>query len=275
MIYKCIEDHRELLLNFLAVDPIMNLFVIGNIETYGFDSLDQDVWAYTDDSSQITGILLRYKENVIPVHGENFDGFETFLPLLQSLDEITAVSGASSTIEQYAEFLPELELTETTIALCQDLLESPKNIDLVEPLKKIGIPAYLTFQQECFGKTTEQELPLLEAMNADTILIHVIKNDNGEILSAGRLAVETAEAGMIIDIGTIESERGNGYASAIIASLVQHCQQKGKKACLFYSDASAGRLYHRLGFQDTELKWSMLKPREEKDKKTLFEELTT
>lgn len=275
MIYKCTEDHRELLLNFLTVDPIMNLFVIGNIEAYGFDSLDQDVWAYTDESSQITGVLLRYKENVIPVHGENFDGFETFLPLLQSLDEITAVSGASSTIEQYAEFLPDLDLSEDTIALCQDLLEIPENNGSVETLKKNDIPAYLVFQQECFGKTTEQELSLLEGMNEGTVLIHVIKNDAGEILSAGRLAVETAEAGMIIGVGTIESERGNGYASAIVASLVQHCQQKGKKACLFYSDASAGRLYHRLGFQATELKWSSLKPREEKDKKTLFEELTT
>ena len=65
MIYKCAENHKDLILDFLENDPITNLFVIADIERYGFDSLDQDVWAYTNDLDEIKGLLLRYKDIAI------------------------------------------------------------------------------------------------------------------------------------------------------------------------------------------------------------------
>lgn len=275
MIYKCTESHRELVLDFLSTDPILNLFVIGDIETYGFDSLDQDVWAYTDEEEQITGVLLRYKENAIPVHGTQFTGFETFLPLLQSLEEVRVISGEKSTIDQYIDYFHDLEATETDLSICSELTTEADAIYSVEKLKKEDISSYLTLQKACFKKESESEMTLSDMLNNETVLIHVIKNESGEIVSAGRLAVESAAAGMIIGVGTVETERGKGYASAVVASLAQVCLAKGKKACLFYHDPKAGSLYHRLGFQDTGEVWSMLKPKEEKAKKSFFEELAT
>ncbi|MEG0267635.1 MAG: N-acetyltransferase, partial [Carnobacterium sp.] len=74
MIYKCADTHKDLILDFLKVDQLTNLFVIADIERFGFDSLDQDVWAYTNEIDEIEGILLRYKDIAIPVHGEDFSG---------------------------------------------------------------------------------------------------------------------------------------------------------------------------------------------------------
>lgn len=44
----------------------MNLFQIGDIENYGFDSDIQTVWGNFDENEALTGVLLRYRENYIP-----------------------------------------------------------------------------------------------------------------------------------------------------------------------------------------------------------------
>ena len=273
MIYKCEGHQKEPLLNFLAVDPITNLFAIADIERYGFDSLDQDVWAYTDEKDEITGVLLRYRDIAIPVHSEEFSGFNTFLPLLQSLEEVTVISGEKKIIDQYKEYFPELEVEETIISVCQELVTPTQAIDFVKDLEKSDIPAYLTWQKSCFERESESEIVLSEMLDNQEIVVKVIKNEKGEILSAGRLSAEIPQAGMITRIGTIQSEEGKGYATMITASLTKLCLEKNKKACLFYANSAAGSIYHQLGFQDTTQQWSMLKPKKETPKKNLLQEL--
>ena len=108
MIYKCDENKREDLLNFLYNEPSVNLFAIGDIETYGFEHFDLDVWAYVDSKDEISGVLVRYKENVMPIHGNEFEGFDTFLPLIQSLTP-HYISGSEEVIAQYEEEFEDYE----------------------------------------------------------------------------------------------------------------------------------------------------------------------
>lgn len=273
MIYKCAENHKDLILDFLENDPITNLFVIADIERYGFDSLDQDVWAYTNDLDEIKGLLLRYKDIAIPVHGKEFLGFDTFLPLLQSLNEINVISGEKLAIEQYEIYFPELEQIETILSVCEELIESPKKMHLVEKLVRADIPAYLSWQKACFETVSESELVLTEMLDNEDVLIHIIKNDRNEIISSGRISAESSKAAMITRIGTVKSEESKGYATMITTSLTRYCLDNAKVACLFYHNSKAGCVYHRLGYQDTTKKWCMLKPKLEENKKNIFQEL--
>ncbi|WP_414838923.1 GNAT family N-acetyltransferase [Carnobacterium sp. TMP28] len=272
MIYKCTDNQKDLVLDFLAIDPLTNAFVIADIERYGFDSLDQDVWAYTNDLDEVTGVLLRYRDIAIPVHEEEFSGLETFLPLLQSLDEIKAISGEKKVIDQYIDYFPELEKAETVISVCEDLLVLPQKMNLVQTLEKEDIPAYIDWQKDCFETLSETERVLSELIENDDIHIKVIKNEKNEIVSSGRLSAQSSMAAMITRIGTIESEEGKGYAKAIAASLTQDCLEKNKIACLFYHNPVAGSIYHQLGFKDTDKNWVMLNQKKEEDKKNIFQE---
>ncbi|MCA9765685.1 MAG: GNAT family N-acetyltransferase [Carnobacterium sp.] len=273
MIYKCTDNQKDLVLDFLAIDPITNAFVIADIERYGFDSLDQDVWVYTNDLDDVTGVLLRYRDIAIPVHEEEFSGLETFLPLLQSLAEIKAISGEKKLIDQYIDYFPELEKAETVISVCEELLVLPQKMNLVQALEKEDIPAYIDWQKDCFETLSETERVLSELIENDDIHIKVIKNEKNEIVSSGRLSAQSSMVAMITRIGTIESEEGKGYAKAIAASLTQDCLEKNKKACLFYHNPVAGSIYHQLGFKDIDKNWIMLNPKKEEDKMNIFQEL--
>ncbi|WP_051912689.1 GNAT family N-acetyltransferase [Carnobacterium funditum] len=273
MIYKCTENQRGLILDFLAEDPITNLFVVADIEKYGFDSLDQDIWAYTNELEGIEGVLLRYKDIAIPVHGEEFSGFDTFLPLLQSLDEIKVISGGKIVVDQYIDYFPELEVTETVISVCRELLGQPQSMTLVEELEKADIPAYVIWQNQCFEEPSESEMVLSEMLASKDVIIKIIKNEHNQIISSGRVSAESSQAAMLTRIGTVKTEEGKGYATIITAYLTQHCLENDKKACLFYHNPTAGSIYHRLGYHDTTKNWSMLKAKKEETKKNIFQEL--
>ncbi len=257
MIYKCDENKREDLLNFLYNEPSMNLFAIGDIETYGFEHFDLDVWAYVDSKDEISGVLVRYKENVMPIHGKEFEGFDTFLPLIQSLTPLY-ISGNEEVIAQYEEEFEDYEKKENYLAECKELaMESPL-VQEVVPLNKEDISLYFDCLKE-IGMMKQQTIEeITNELDRDSNAIQVIKDETGKIVSTGRIAVETKLSAMIVAVGTIESYREKGYATAITAALVNICIQKKKTACLFYSNPEAGRVYQHLGFKDTQ-KWIMLK----------------
>lgn len=56
MFVKCTAKDEEEILAYLSSRPALNLFIIGDIETYGFDSEDQDIWCYREDDHKISGV---------------------------------------------------------------------------------------------------------------------------------------------------------------------------------------------------------------------------
>jgi len=257
MIYKCDENQREELLNFLYQEPSVNLLAIGDIETYGFEHFDLDVWAYVDSKDEIIGVLVRYKDNIMPIHGKVFEGLDTFLPLIQSLNPLY-ISGSEEVITQYEEEFEQYEKEETYLSECNELKIDAPLIQQVVPLEKEDIAVYLDCLKEIGMKKQQTMEEITDDLECDLNTIQVIKDETGKIISTGRIVVETKLSAMIMAVGTIESYREKGYATAIVAALVNYCTAKKKTACLVYSDPDIGRLYQHLGFEDTH-KWIILK----------------
>lgn len=257
MLIKCTKEHQEALLAFLNQEPELNLFSIGDIEMFGFDSHDQDVWAYLDGNHQITGVLLRYKNNVIPTHSADFSGFSDFVACIKEITMLRYLSGRQEILDLYADVFPELHKEVTFFAECKELRVKPLQMNVVKDLTLRDIPGYLALQKAAFKKTVQTMEDLAEGIENETITVKIIKNQLGEIVSGGQIAVESQHSGMIVGVATLESERSSGYGSAIVASLVEHCIKQQKSACLFFSNPAAGRIYHRLGFTDLD-RWIML-----------------
>ena len=97
------EKDRKEVLEYCLDEPNINLFIIGDIENFGFDKDFQDVWIqYTNES--ISGIILRYHTNFI-VYSKDLDmNFNEVVELIIEKDA-KVVSGKLSVINKLYEFM--------------------------------------------------------------------------------------------------------------------------------------------------------------------------
>lgn len=257
MFVKCTAKDEEEILAYLSSRPALNLFIIGDIETYGFDSEDQDIWCYREDDHKISGVLLRYKNNIIPAHEANFLGLEAFIACIKEQKNSRFISGRKEALDQYATAFPEFKKDLSYFAECQKLRMKSLQTDYVTDLEVADIPKYIALQEAAFNHSVVTIDDLEKEIASGSAVIKVIKNQQGELVSGGKIAVESQSSGMIVGIATLESARGNGYGSAVVTSLVEHCHNQKKSACLFFTNPAAGSIYHRLGFVDLD-RWVLM-----------------
>ena len=109
MILKLKDEHRDIVLNYVAKEPSINLFIIGDIEQYGFDKDFQEVWGNFDDENNLKGILLRYTNNFIP-YIENLDeDVSEFKEIISSYKGEKFISGKDTIIEKFKDVLNNYE----------------------------------------------------------------------------------------------------------------------------------------------------------------------
>lgn len=257
MLIKCTVKDEEEILAYLSSRPALNLFIIGDIETYGFDSEDQDIWCYRDSENIISGVLLRYKNNIIPAHEANFEGLAVFIKCIKEQKNVEFISGRKETLDHYATAFPEFHKEISYFAECQKLRMKSLQTEAVTDLTVADIPKYIALQEAAFNRSVLSIADIEKEIATGKAVIKVIKNQQGELVSGGKIAVESQHSGMIVGIATEESARGNGYGSAIVTSLVEHCHQQKKSACLFFTNPAAGSIYHRLGFVDLD-RWILM-----------------
>jgi hypothetical protein len=64
MIRKLSGGDRSALLDYLTQDKAVNLFMIGDLENYGFDKPFQEFWGEYDERGKLKGVLLRKVDHV-------------------------------------------------------------------------------------------------------------------------------------------------------------------------------------------------------------------
>ena len=65
MIRKLTEQDRQLVLQYLYKEASYNIFIIGDIETFGFETDFQTIYGEFDQSNNYLSVLLFYRENSI------------------------------------------------------------------------------------------------------------------------------------------------------------------------------------------------------------------
>ena len=93
MIRKLAEKDRKTVMEYLSEEPAVNLFLLGDIELFGFDRDFQEVWGSFDERGAMDGVLLRYRDNFIPYFkDENLDDSE-FKKIIKDYEGNTMISG--------------------------------------------------------------------------------------------------------------------------------------------------------------------------------------
>ena len=112
MIRQLTEGDRIKTLAFLSKNPGLNLFQIGDIENFGFDSDIQTVWGSFNENDELNGVLLRYRENFIPYFEDLDFNVEGFKSIIKTNDCAKIISGEKVIADQFPDCFEQAEVRE-------------------------------------------------------------------------------------------------------------------------------------------------------------------
>jgi uncharacterized protein len=259
---KChLNDHHHLM-KFLLEEKAMNLFIIGDIENFGYEADFQDIYAQFDRNGDIEGVLLRYQNTYIPYAKTNIDLTNMIKVISEDLD-LFMVSGKEELIGRIQEHFPFQKVKKTYFAELKitTSINKSKHNYIVKKASLDDVERLFELQEQIkefdFGPSTKQSYK--RTLETNTGRSFYLENQEGMVISLASTTAENAYSGMVVGVCSHPDERQKGLASIVMTELCQELLSEGKSLCLFYDNPKAGRIYKRLGFEDIG-KWSMAYP---------------
>ncbi|HDX9653167.1 N-acetyltransferase [Bacillus wiedmannii] len=252
------KDHKQVF-SFLKEEAALNLFIIGDIEAFGYDTDFQELWGVFKEDRTLQSILLRFHDAFIPYSKEAFvtSDYETLLSSYMPLK----LSGKSTIVEKF-ETSPAIQLgAKSDMYFCECLNgNSLPDTPIHETIKLASIDDVDRIMQlrssiDEFPTANESEKILRQALETNTGRTYYIEKD-GVIIASASTSAENSLSAMVVGVCTHPNYRGNGYASLILQKMIQDFTKEGRTLCLFYNNPAAGRIYKRLGFKDIGM-WTM------------------
>jgi uncharacterized protein len=251
MIRKLVETDHEVVFAYLKQNPALNLFIIGDIEAFGYEQDFQELWGEFEEDGTVNAVLLRYHGTFI-ISAEGTYDAEGFASVMKGYD-FTGFSGSQDAVEKMEhllslEHLEKLDsyFAECTIAECVSTgthevkVATLEDVDRIMEIRK-AIPE--------FHITDGARNMLQQSMETKTGRTYYIEDD-GEMISLASTTAENSLSGMVVGVCTQEHARQKGYVTHILEHLICDLIHEKKTLCLFYNNPQAGKIYKRLGFKD-------------------------
>lgn len=257
MIRRLTKHDHDQLFSFLQKEPSFNLFIIGDIESFGYDADFQEIWGELDETGNLKAVLLRYYNSFIPYAQGDFD-VEGFAVLIQQTNVFPFIlSGKSSIVERFEQWLTLGNKRVMYFCECDTdeyANEYANQMDYSIEIKKAtleDVDRIIELRQRIaeFATAPRTRESLAKSLETKTGRTYYIEQDGNMVASASTTA-ENSLSAMIVGVCTDEAHRQKGYASAIMTKLIQDLISEGKTLCLFYDNPQAGSIYKRLGFRD-------------------------
>lgn len=261
MLLKATEDHRESLLEYLTEEPSINIFIIGDIERFGFDSDFQEVWIQTGGQG-LSGVVLRYHDNFI-LYTKTVLECEPILALLETY-EVGLISGKAAVIDQIYPLVSErfdykamnfAELTSTE-SLSEDK-GSVKTASEADALAIATAYGHIEEFKQLYSSSVSERCKQIENRIKSGEGTHVFITENDRIVCHGNTAAQTDVSAMIGGVMTLPGYRRRGLARQVVSRLCSDLISQGKTACLFYNGIGPESLFMSLGFKEID-KWIVL-----------------
>jgi uncharacterized protein len=262
MIRKLTEKDREAVFELIQEKPAENLFIIGDLEAFGFEEDFQEIWGDFTGNGNLRAVLLRYNINFIPYAAGDFD-VEGFAEIINHHPKVTQLSGLE---ELTAALIPHLSRKPMShrsfyYAKCENDAMLPKDIDLTQVQKATikDIPRIIKLREQIpeFSGTPHNLDSMKRSMEKGIARSFFVEED-GQVVSGASTTAENTFAGMVVAVCTLKAYKKKGYATKCLTKLSQELLQEDKALCLFYDNPEAGKIYKRLGFVDIG-KWTWIK----------------
>ena len=243
MLKKCSEQDRKRLTDYLYQNPVLNLFIIGDLYNYGFDSDIQDL--YIDEDNQgIHGLVLRYRNSILV---QSYEGriYPEFVAELVERHRITHINGEASLVAKYDFTARENVLC--YFSQCKELKNAPK-MTAVESFGPEDAQEISEVFKSVFKNFSAKPDEIQESLAKKLDRVYGVRVD-GKIVSIARSTAECPGLAMLVGVATLESFRSLGYARQTVAKLTADLLAEGKEPCLFYENPVAARIYESLGYE--------------------------
>ncbi|EPT8861767.1 TPA: GNAT family N-acetyltransferase [Listeria innocua] len=254
MIRKLTVSDNEEVMALLKPEATLNLFIIGDIENFGYESDVQDLWGEFDSSGKLHALLLRFDTFFLPYSKDaNFDA-KAFSEIIAKHDTYE-VSGISRVTKELELFLPELaeKRQDTYFCECEHVNRISVNQDvIVRTAVAEDVAPIIKMRKHIkeFGSRDENEELIIRQIEKGVKRIYYIEQDQ-EVVAVAETSAENSFSAMITGVATSDGYRQRGFASTLLKKLCCDVLAEGKKPCLFYDNPVAGEIYHRLGFEHT------------------------
>ncbi|MCP8968921.1 GNAT family N-acetyltransferase [Ectobacillus ponti] len=253
----CREDHGRVYA-FLAEEPSFNLFLLGDLEAFGYEQAFQELWGDFTEDGALRAVLLRYYDSFVPYAKGEFDaaglarcmiGYEGF-----------TLSGKAAVTEAF-EHVQGLSLgKKRSMYFCECRDAAAAVLVPAHGIKRAHLEdasriVSLRHTIEDFVVPPDAEERFRKSMTSKTGRTYYIQ-ENGQAVASAATAAENSMSAMVVAVCTHPDFRQKGYASRVVAQMIRDITAEGKTLCLFYDNPDAGRIYKRLGFQDIGM-WNM------------------
>ena len=253
MIIKLNQNYHEKLMEYIKKEPEINLFIIGDIENYGYDNYFLNIWGELDRKGNIVGVLLKYFDQLIFYSRDKYD-LKGFYNIIKEL-EFNEISGEKSIIEPFNKLF-KFKKTRDAYFCKLDNNEKLKDFDSNKNIKKIK------FKNINKISKLYTEIDEFENMSIDAIKTGLKSGrgycieEHGKIIAMAKSTAENSYSAMIVGVGTHPDYRNKGYATSCMTVLCRELLNENKTVCLFYDNPKAGSIYKKLGFKDIGI-WRM------------------
>ncbi len=259
MIRKLIENDRTEVLDFLYQEPSINLFMIGDIEGFGFQEDFQTLWGQYSEDGVLEGVLLRFHESYIPYFTDpEFDITELGRIILNNQGRIM-LSGKESLINRFEEVLPDIKIKSMyfcELTSMESLMDIKSSGNILIAAEEDAERVYELIEQIEEFQAVNSVDRIKQKITTRSGRIYYVENENGEMVSIAQTSAENSKSAMIVGVATLPDYRRNGYMSTCLSKLCMDVMSEGKSLCLFYDNPNAGSIYHRLGFKSID-NWAM------------------
>lgn len=260
LIRKLTTDDYAVCQELLSKKPAENLFIIGDIENFGFEQDFQKLWGEFNSSGQLMAILLKYRSNYICYSEEKFDS-KGFASIINRDPDFHELSGLKSITDQILPYIerPVPKTRTLHYAKCEHLKlqkeNTPSEQVQLATLDTIPEIAELHRKIEEFSPKNDMEESMAKGIETHSARTFYLRK-NHKIVSCASTTAENSMSAMVVGVCTDPSHTKRGYASRCMMRLCEELLEEGKMLCLFYDNPKAGNIYKRLGFEDIGM-WMM------------------
>ncbi len=259
-----IKDNKEVL-KFLEREKEFNLFIIGDIENFGYESNFMQLFAEYE-SEEIVSCILFYRDNVV-YYTVKSDTSREVVDLINAFD-YKIINGKQEVINQikdsasynmcredYFVKISELKVDSEKDYVVKKATSVDELTGIFSLLSTIDEFKYKGADDYVFNQFINSNMYKLEESTSDSV--YYIEDEDGSVISTAATSASNTYSAMIVGVATDKNRRGEGLATKIICELSKEYLSNGKSLCLFYDNPKAGSIYRRVGFEDIG-KWTML-----------------
>lgn len=229
------EQDREEILCYVGKEPEMNLFFIGDIESFGVESETVNIYLHEERDRWDFLILRFHQYYLLYSQYEDYNAQEAIGFFREQRPD--CISGKTVLLEKIAPAFPQWTIESTYMSRCdrvKDCFSRPDDL-VVRRLEKEDVAEAIDLLSNIqeFSRTyrkaerEEQIRRMVEEMDQGSKAA-VGGFQDGRLIATASTSAENSESAMIVGVATAGECRGKGYASAVVSALCRDCFERGK-----------------------------------------------